>query len=595
MEFTGLDMRKIYQLKEPPIASGGEGSVHEIRGEPDKLAKVYHHPERMKPDKIRYMILEAQSDYGNFISRMISWPIDALVSEQGEIYGFIMMRFPGVTKLSEILPDQSIGWGKRVIIAWNLCDIVQDVEKLNQCIGDMNPSNFGVDLENGHVYAFDADSFHFRAPNGHLFPCQAGIAEYYAPELQRQLSYGQDLRTLDPEHTFTPETDRFALAVLIFQLLFNGYHPFSARRLENYGSSTVVHRQSTNILNKVCAYFNPQAGTGIPKDAPPIDIIPPKMQQMFKRAFLTEDRPRSTEWQGALTELSKSLKKCNNEHYYYSQLPECPWCKNNKSASPSPSSPLPSSKSSETKTPSSGSKTGTGATNTVSSGTRAGTGATNTVSSGTRAGTGATNTVSGKNQTVTRSAKTTETSNGGFRTILLIACIIFGIWFWNYYNDDPVKPETYISYHNPAGKRSTKDRVYEYHRYIHSGPFGKKELAEIIFFGFDDSYKVTWITKKIIKPYWMDISDESYDKMNEIYEDWSSKYYWMQDYKNNRFVTLKRSDDAIAVTFNRVNYLNRLSLLESSGFIESNLKYLTAFKFEDILEEAGYKEGNYYE
>ena len=318
---------KKYRLEETPIASGGEGTIFAIKGEPDKLAKVYHHPERAEQDKLRYMVLERQGVYGKFISRMIAWPLDVLIGDLGQIYGFTMPRFPGIKKLSEILPDHDIDWGERVVIAWNLCEIVQDVEKMNQCIGDMNPSNFGVDPESGHVYAFDADSFHFRASTGRLYPCYVGIAEYYAPELQRQITRGQDMRTLNPEHTFSRETDRFALAVLIFQLLFNGYHPFSARRLEQYGSSTVVHRQATNILNKVCAYFNPQVGTGIPKDAPPIDIVSPKMQQMFKRAFLTEDRPSATEWQGVLTELSGSLKTCSKQHHYYSGLSECPWCK----------------------------------------------------------------------------------------------------------------------------------------------------------------------------------------------------------------------------------------------------------------------------
>ena len=327
MEFQGVYYGKKYRLEETPIASGGEGTIFAIKGEPDKLAKVYHHPERAEQDKLRYMVLERQGVYGKFISRMIAWPLDVLIGDLGQIYGFTMPRFPGIKKLSEILPDHDIDWGERVVMAWNLCEIVQDVEKMNQCIGDMNPSNFGVDPESGHVYAFDADSFHFRASTGRLYPCYVGIAEYYAPELQQQITRGQDMRTLNPEHTFSRETDRFALAVLIFQLLFNGYHPFSARRLEQYGSSTVVHRQATNILNKVCAYFNPQVGTGIPKDAPPIDIVSPKMQQMFKRAFLTEDRPSATEWQGVLTELSGSLKTCSKQHHYYSGLSECPWCK----------------------------------------------------------------------------------------------------------------------------------------------------------------------------------------------------------------------------------------------------------------------------
>ena len=328
MDYVGISNRKRYRLAEPAIAGGGEGNIYSIVGDPGQVAKVYLHPERVEQDKLRFMVMETHGYYGQLINSAIAWPLDALMDGEGQILGFVMKKCPGVTKLAEVLPDNSIDWGKKVIIAWNLCEIVQDVEKMNQCIGDMNPSNFGVDLKSGKVYAFDADSFHFRASTGRLYPCCVGIAEYYAPELQRQITRGQDMRTLDPEHTFSQQTDRFALAVLLFQLLFAGYHPFSARRLEKYGSSTVVHRQSTNILNKVCAYFNPMPGTGIPKGAPQISIIPTEMQEMFRRAFLTEDRPSATEWQGALSDLLRHLKKCSREHYYYSKLSRCPWCEN---------------------------------------------------------------------------------------------------------------------------------------------------------------------------------------------------------------------------------------------------------------------------
>ena len=326
MDFTGIRKRDNYRLIEPPIAGGGEGKIYSVAGESDKVAKVYHHPEKVEQDKLRFMAKEMEGYYGQLINSAIAWPLDALMNKSGQICGFVMKKFPHATALSHILPDKSVDWGKRVIIAWNLCEIVQDVEKMNQCIGDMNPSNFGVDLASGKVYAFDADSFHFRAGNGKLYPCHVGIAEYYAPELQRQITRGQDMRTLNPEHTFSLQTDRFALAVLIFQLLFEGYHPFSARRLEQYGSSTVVHRQATNILNKVSAYFNPQPGTGIPKEAPPISIIPQEMQEMFRKAFLTENRPSATEWQGSLSDLLRSLEQCGKQHYYYSKLSKCPWC-----------------------------------------------------------------------------------------------------------------------------------------------------------------------------------------------------------------------------------------------------------------------------
>ena len=152
----------------------------------------------------------------------IAWPRDALFNEQSQFCGFIMKKFNGVKSLAELLPEPDLSWKKRVAVAYNLCDVVREIHGMNQCIGDMNPSNFGIDPARGNIFAFDADSFHFRDEHNHFYPCVVGLPEYYAPELQRQLKRGQDMRTINPAGTFNCETDQFALAVLIFQLLFAG-------------------------------------------------------------------------------------------------------------------------------------------------------------------------------------------------------------------------------------------------------------------------------------------------------------------------------------------------------------------------------------
>ncbi len=323
MNYTGVTGRKYTLGKD--IAQGGEGTVYTIVGDAYRLAKIYHPKPgsvNMQQEKILNMVKEGQGE--NF--QYIAWPLDVLYDESYQVRGFVMKKYNGVKSLADQLPERNLDWQERVTVAHNLCDVVREIHGMQQCIGDMNPSNFGVDPTNGHVYAFDADSFHYRAKNNHFFPCVVGLPEYYAPELQRKITRGQDMRTLNPAETFSVETDRFALAVLIFQLLFAGYHPFTARLLEHYGSSTVVHKQSTNILNKTSPYFNPQPGTGIPVGAPPLSIIPDDMKELFRRAFLTEKRPTAVDWQRALFDLLKSLKKCTKNHYYYNRLNQCPWC-----------------------------------------------------------------------------------------------------------------------------------------------------------------------------------------------------------------------------------------------------------------------------
>src|SRR5262249_46412573 len=59
-----------------------------------------------------------------------------------------------------------------------------------------------------------------------------------------------------------------------------------------------------------------------------LDSMPQPLVELFRRAFLTTDRPRPGEWVDSLDALAKSLKKCalHSGHYYYRELRGCPWC-----------------------------------------------------------------------------------------------------------------------------------------------------------------------------------------------------------------------------------------------------------------------------
>lgn len=315
-----------YQLSDKPMAAGGEGSVYDVINRPELVAKIYH-ADTLRSRSGLGEKLKAMVDFEEARnSQYLAWPQDVLLDEAGSACGFVMTRFRESQDLIELLSVIDLDWQKRLIIAHNLCDVVREIHSLEQVIGDMNPKNFGVDPDRLTVVSFDVDSFHFRSKSGILYPCVAGIDEYYAPEIQKQIIGNVDMRTLDPNQTFTRETDLFALGLLIFALLFRGYHPFTARRKVNYGSSTVVHRQVTNILNRVSPYFNPAPGTTIPVGAPPLDIVPLQMQEMFRQAFLSDTRPSAADWQKEILKVANALTRCQKGHFYWNGKSSCPWC-----------------------------------------------------------------------------------------------------------------------------------------------------------------------------------------------------------------------------------------------------------------------------
>jgi DNA-binding helix-hairpin-helix protein with protein kinase domain len=59
-----------------------------------------------------------------------------------------------------------------------------------------------------------------------------------------------------------------------------------------------------------------------------LDSMPSQFVRLFRRAFLTADRPRPREWIEPLEALAKALKKCDlhSGHFYYRELRDCPWC-----------------------------------------------------------------------------------------------------------------------------------------------------------------------------------------------------------------------------------------------------------------------------
>ncbi|MEZ4618073.1 MAG: hypothetical protein R2867_21530 [Caldilineaceae bacterium] len=73
---------------------------------------------------------------------------------------------------------------------------------------------------NALVTLVDTDSFQIVDEQEAYHHCPVGVPEYTPPELQA-LPLATTVR--EPHH------DAFGLSVLIFQLLMEGYHPFTGR------------------------------------------------------------------------------------------------------------------------------------------------------------------------------------------------------------------------------------------------------------------------------------------------------------------------------------------------------------------------------
>ena len=324
-----------YSLEDRPFDdTGGEGQIFNINGHSGKVAKLYRQG-KITPERERKLIKMIMEPPSQDALDQIAWPLDILYSN-GQAVGFVMRKF----KQSEILnvvyeygsssnyPE--IPWGNKIRIAKNLCAVLDAVHEAGHICGDLNPKNIGVDPNTGHIIFWDTDSYHITDGNT-VYRCNVGVSEYLPREVQVKMRNGFDLVDA-PLPTFSQDSDNFALALHIFQLLMNGCHPFACTCLPS-ADSVVLPDTSDSILNDECPFLLNIPGRKIPSYAPPIDILPDEIQKLFKLAFVDghttpSARPSAETWYYALDRLEKNLKKCRNvaHHEYFKNLSDCPWC-----------------------------------------------------------------------------------------------------------------------------------------------------------------------------------------------------------------------------------------------------------------------------
>lgn len=298
------------------IGRGGEGTVFFCPTDLSLVAKIYHEAiDSEKAEKLRWM---AENKNDGLI-KVAAWVVDVLTDENGDIVGFLMNN----VKAKEIHELYSLksrrihfpeaNWQFLLHTAANVARAFYVLHKHEHIMGDVNHGNCVV-LADGTVKLIDCDSYSIKTDKMR-YSCDVGVATHLAPELQ-----GKDLSEIERE----PNHDNFGLAVIIFQLLFLGRHPFSGNYLGAEDKSL-----EDCIRERRFAYGNEEiTNVKQPPGTLSLTQITPRLALMFERAFLTEDRPEPWEWIEGLEDLSNSLKQCaiHIGHHYFNGLTACPWC-----------------------------------------------------------------------------------------------------------------------------------------------------------------------------------------------------------------------------------------------------------------------------
>ena len=304
------------------LGRGGEGSVFDVVGRPDLVAKIYHQAiGSEKATKIEAMA-SMKSDELRSVS---AWPAELLTTVFGAPCGFLMPRVTGHKDIHNLYSPRSrrtefpnADWRFLIRSAANTARAFAVVHEAGAVIGDVNHGGIAVS-DKATVKLIDCDSFQIAA-RGTKFLCEVGVPTFTPPELQ-----GKSFRGV----VRSANHDNFGLAVLAFHLLFIGRHPFAGRYL---GRGDMGLEQAITEFRFAYGHTRASVQMEPPPAVPPLEISSQPVSLLFERAFSQQGvnglRPTARDWVSALDGLEKQTKQCtiNASHHYLNTLGSCPWC-----------------------------------------------------------------------------------------------------------------------------------------------------------------------------------------------------------------------------------------------------------------------------
>ena len=339
MNVRGLS-GKYYKLDSSPFGGGGEGDIYEIIGDNDRCAKIYNSGARKKETE-KKLIVMVKNIPNKAVLSQIAWPLDILYDTVGTFIGFVMPKINVSDELTFVYSYGSakykqLSFEQKMIIAQNICAVIDAVHRAGFVFGDFNPANIGVDMNTGHVAFWDTDSYHiYDKATGTTYRCKVCLDGYVAPELLAKFKNTNYTYETAPLETFTQETDNFALAIHIFRLFMNGYTPF-AGITANQSLSTVIPGIGNKAIEMDQYCFKP-GNVHMSPAVPDKSVFPKEIIDLFDKAFIDgrqnpKLRPTAREWHAAIERFYSMLKQCkvNPAHQYMKGLRTCPWCEIDK-------------------------------------------------------------------------------------------------------------------------------------------------------------------------------------------------------------------------------------------------------------------------
>lgn len=308
---------------EAELARGGQGIVCKLRAMNSHLVKIWH----TAPSQGDRRRSEALRQLACALSDVAALPVSLAFHDAGRTRhcgvfiplaeGLEVFEIYNAASRRALLPGATFELLVRT--ARQTAQAFARIHAHGLVVGDVNEKNLKV-MPGSGVRLIDTDSFQVH-DGQKLHTSDVGTPLWTPPELQ-----GLRLTGLKR----TANHDLFGLAQMIFLLLFSGRHPFAGvpRRAADLQPHEAIRQHAF-------AYAPAHLGLPLapPRAAPPLAMLPERIQQAFLEAFLPASsrpgaRPSAQHWVQLLAELEQGLKRCpaSPSHLYWQGAKSCPWC-----------------------------------------------------------------------------------------------------------------------------------------------------------------------------------------------------------------------------------------------------------------------------
>ena len=316
-----------------PIGQGREGAVYPIHGHASTAVKLIgpEHPQPVETAlKLKQMVNHPPPAT---VSRhyLITWP-SALVTCDGHPHpvGYSMplldlslYRHIGAyfnpSRRRRLLSTRRSGYTylHLLLMARNLAKAASHLHARNVLIGDLNSRNVLAN-DRGRIALIDADSFQVTHPDsGQLHRCAVGTPEYTSARLQ-DTDFASQERTI--------QDDQFALAVMIYQLLHQGVHPYAGTPLPGLRPPNAPHIAQRIAEGHYSHLKPPQADYG---PTPPTAFIwnDLPLKKQFNAVFLHPAGVSAPAWEQTITNVSRRIRQCRRNPLHWHFTRNCTWCR----------------------------------------------------------------------------------------------------------------------------------------------------------------------------------------------------------------------------------------------------------------------------